>query len=481
MTATPTSVDVGARIAERIAKTVGPRRYAIWFDHVARFDYRQKDQRLRVAVLNDFYADRIGRQFGADLRQAAAGELGQTVAVDLEVDPQYFATSPLKTASVFSNPPSKRRTAVTDELTDEPRQSTDRLRHRLEQLVIGPSNELAYAAAVRLAEDQPDAVHPLFLHGGCGVGKTHLLQGICGQLKQNHPHRRVLYTTGEQFTNAYITAVRTKGLDRFRSWIRGLDLLAMDDVQFIASRTKTQEEFLHSFEHIHLSGARVVLASDTDPRSIKEFSDALSSRCVAGLVVRIDAPDTAMRLKLIDAFAKQRQLRLREGVAEELADRCVRSVREIEGVVTKLHAMATLGQRSSPLEPVGQLMLRRLFDNDFRSMARRRLVRFETILQVVSSHHGLSQQEIIGSGRHRVVVLARSILVHLARRLTTMSYTEIALAMGRRKHSTIITADKRLQRQIDQNEPTHVPGEPDPIMPARLVEQLHQQILHMAR
>lgn len=477
MTTTTSQRGIGARIAHRLAKAVGPRRYTMWFDRSARLDYDDQGHTLRVAVPNRFVAERIERHFGQDLRHAAAAELGADVALNLQVDPQGF-TAPSRhpaTAAIGDQARGPAQMGQTDRVVPVPG-----LRHRLEQFVVGPCNELAFAAASRLAEDDPHAGHPLFLHGGCGLGKTHLLQGICHRLQVDHPDRRVLYTTGEQFTNAYITAVRTNRLDAFRRKIRALELLALDDVHFMASKEKTQQEFLHTFDQIDRSGARVVLASDCPPKLIKQFSAALASRCAAGLVVRINPPNPETRVRLLEALAGRRQLCLLQGVAEALAGRCGASIREIEGMLSTLHAMASLAQpgangRHGPAT-VNHALAQRLFETETTALQLRRPVRFQSIMNAVTRLHGLTAQQVLGRSRHRAVVVARSLLIHLARRLTSMSYPEIAAAMGRRNHSTIITAAKRVDRQLAANEPIWLPGEPGPLTPAELVERLKREL-----
>lgn len=494
MTTATSPNDVNTRLAGHLADTLGTRRYELWFKRSARFAFIGDDNTLRVTVPNRFVADWIERNFGPQLDDAAHAVIGPAVRVDLRIDPEGF------------EPPSARPGAERSEAPDSPparpapalprhAQPHPALRHKLDDFIVGPSNQLAHAAAARLVEDHHGPSHPVFLHGGCGLGKTHLLQGVCTRMLERNPHARVHYTTGEQFTNDYITAVRTNKLDAFRRRIRSLDLLAVDDVHFIANKQATQQEFLHSFDQIELGGARVILASDCHPKLIKQFSEALISRCVRGLVVQVHRPDAETRLKLVEALAQRRGLRLQPGVAQVLADRCEGSVREIEGMLTKLSALAALGSASSPglaaprvgastPMPIGHALLRRLFDADgFPSSRPRRPVRFATILDTVCTELGVARQQVLGSGRHKHVVLARSMTIHLARQLTSMSYPEIAAAMDRPNHSTIITAAQRVQKQLEEDAPlllTLGQAAPTPIRPTELVEQLKRATLAAA-
>ncbi|MEX1015988.1 MAG: DnaA/Hda family protein, partial [Phycisphaeraceae bacterium] len=359
-----------------------------------------------------------------------------------------------------------------------------RLRRKLDEFIVGPSNELAYAAACRLADADLEPAGPLFLHGGCGLGKTHLLQGVCRQMLDHQPDARVLYTTGEQFTNEYITAVRANQLEAFRRRIRQLDLLAVDDVHFIANKQATQQEFLHSFDQIELGGARVVLASDSHPKLIKQFSEALVSRCVRGLVVQIATPDQETRQRLVDALAKRRGLVMEPDVARTLASRTRGSVREIEGTLTKLQALASLTREAGRVQPhggatthtrVGHALVRQLFDHDI-DPAPGKPVRFDTIIEQVCERLGVSKTQALGPSRHRLVVLARSLAIHLTREMTSMSYPEIAQAMGKRNHSTIITAAQRIARQLQADAPPALPAEVQANSLAELVDDLRDAV-----
>ncbi len=509
---------VCTRIADRIAHTVGPDRYAMWFARSVKLAYEDASNRLVLSVPNRFVADWISRHFEQDIAAAAAAELKQSVTLTIDVDPALFPAP--GTTGTLSEPAgveggSSVYAGTSDHAGATPSEGaatapgsdshgtrrrpwqTNRagraesgagLRYRLEDFVVGPSNAMAHAAAVRLAEDE-HAAHPLFLHGGNGLGKTHLLQGLCRRLLSLHPHARVHYTTGEQFTNDFLAAIRNNKLDEFRRRTRRLDLLAVDDVHFIANKEKTQQEFLHSFNAIELEGARIVMASDCHPKVIQQFSDALVSRCVRGLVVEINPPDTATRTKLIQTMAAQRRMNLIPSVVATLAAQTHGSVRELEGMLTKLQALSELtGDKrdtSTPAgqsPPIGQALIHRLLQSDLPATPAR-AVHMDQIFQAVVETLQVSRADILASGRQRMHVLARSLVIYLGRQMTRMSYPEIAAALGRVSHSTIVTADQRLQQQLQEN-PTLMlrPDKTQPSQPTALhdlVESLKHQIARM--
>ncbi len=496
MTTSPNAVC--ARIARRLADRVGPHRYNMWFDRSARLDYHDNDRRLEVAVPNDFVADWIGRNFQEHLREAASFELGDACGVEVRVDPCQFGSSQPASGATATvdrqeqSPSTRRPDHANDKRPNSARPAHGELKHRLEDFVIGPCNELAHAAAMRLVqEDDPRMVSPLFVYGGCGLGKTHLLQGACRKMKSLHPGVRVRYTTGEQFTNEYIHAVRNNKLDAFRRRVRQLDLLAVDDVHFLASKEKTQQEFLHCFDAIELNGSRVVMASDAHPRHIRQFAEALVSRCMRGMVVEVRQPDTETRVRIVRALARRRGINLMETVVAMLSAHCNGSVRDIEGTITRLHALASLtGMRSGETDDpasgsvaggsatVGHALVQRLFEAEQVTVPRK-VVSFETIVDVVSEEMAVAKRDILGSSRNRRIVLARSMVIHLARTLTTMSYPEIASAMGRTSHSTIVTAFNRMQAQLRDRGDTVVtlPEHPAPMTLEQASEHLKQMVV----
>lgn len=509
-----------SRIAKRLAKSIGHRRYTMWFDRSARFDYHDQRRELELITPNRFVADWITKQFIDQLTQAAHDELGHTVAVQVLVQPEQFSLQAINppgqqdgasytppqpvegllhepadtaTLAVQPNPPASRHPS-----TGRPRklgQTPLNLRYLLDNFVVGPSNELAYQAALRIGHlgQQPQdsgiasPASPLFIHGGCGLGKTHLLQGVCRRVLQENPQAKVMYLTGEAFTNEFLTAVQTNTLRSFRSKIRQLDLLALDDVHFIANKQATQQEFLHCFDAIDLTGARVVLASDCHPKLIKQFSQALISRCVRGLVVEVRGPDAITRSRLIRAIATKRGIHLMDSVIDTLAARTNGSIREIEGLLTKLHALSKLRNRSSKQanpsnqvptihgavlqDEIGHILVNQLFQAEW-SHTTPKVVRFATILSTVSQHTGISASQITGSGRKKAQVLARSLVIHLARHFTKMSYPEIATAMGKSAHSSIITADQRIIGQITAGQMILVPQTMEQLPLIDLVDRL---------
>ena len=482
------------RVTDRLADRIGQHRYGMWFDHTTRLTI-QKD-RLDVAAESQFVADWIKRHFRQDLEAVARETIGENGTIELHVSPETFT------------PENNDGKSGSPDLDDQrgPRAKSpapgnrgrrkqgkgglgrrQQLR-RLNEFVIGSSNRLAYEAAQSIGDEVEGSPSMLFIHGECGVGKTHLLQGVVEKRQQalDNPvmRRRVRYVTGEEFTNEYIAAVRTGKIDGFRTRMRQLDLLAIDDIHFLSNKTATQNEFLHTLDAIGLGGACILLASDEHPRQIGRFSASLTSRFLSGMVVRIGRPDPPMREELVRRIAQDHDLELTESASRLLSGRFTGSVRELGGALTKLSALRRLdGDRAGT---VGAIMVEQMFEGDLSS-GTRTPVRLGEIIASVCERLGIEPDELLGRGRHRRVVLARSLVVHLARELTTLSFPEIARGLGRENHSTVHTAARRIERDLAESESVENAeasrGTPLPLQSGdnvtlrELVEQLKYDIL----
>lgn len=456
------NVPVCIRIENRLARDVGQARYERYFRGSALLDLTE--QSLQVLVPSTFYASWLSAKFGEVLRDAARAV---TARPDLElswrVDPTRFEGSVPALAIGGSGPalitpaPGAAVAAPSAPVqrAEKPRakRSADgpALRHRFADFVVGSSNRLAYDAATRIARSD-DAVPMLFVHGDCGVGKTHLLQSIAAQWLESRPGSRVRYLTGEAFTNEYIAAVQARRVEPLRASWRRLDLLCIDDVHFLSGKAATQTEFLHTFDALLQSGSRVALASDHHPREIEKLSEQLVSRCMGGAVVRIDRPDSETRRGIIRRIAAQRGVMLDEAGVASIASSCNGSVREIEGAIARVQAMSRLlSESSTGSASVAPVIVQTALGSPQRRLTRP--VRVLTIAEIVCRELGVDMSELLGRGRHKRVVLARSLTAYLARVCTTQSYPEIARELNRPNHSTIVTAFQRIKKQIDENQP----------------------------
>jgi chromosomal replication initiator protein len=320
-----------------------------------------------------------------------------------------------------------------------------RLRHDVQSFIVGPSNQLAYNTALYVAEFPGAQYNPLFIHGACGLGKTHLLQGLCRKFIETHATKRWMYLTGEEFTNEFLSALRANRVDGFRRKMRELDLLVIDDVHFLGGKRATQEEFLHTFNAIEAMGRQVVMASDNHPKLIEEFGESLINRFVSGMVVRIDPPNFSTRCDILRALSARMGLPLSDEVIGWIARRVTQNVRELEGAMTRVAAHVTLTGRPADVATAQAS----LGDLDRQLVAP---VRPENIMQSVCNYFGLENKDLMSGRRQRTISLARSVAMYLVRKTAKLSYPEIGTRMGKRNHSTVISACRRIERAVQQNE-----------------------------
>ena len=479
---------LSAKIALRLSEKLGPHKYQMWFEHSARIVI--SGARLTVATDTQFVADWIISHFNSDLDDAATEVLGREAIVTVRVEPELTGTGnghavdgrAARTRGTTNGRMNGHANGTAPVRLISGLRPTGASHRRLEDFIVGPCNRLAYLAALQFAEETSPITSGgaslLFVHGPCGVGKSHLVQGICARFAATASRSvNVRYVTGEQFTNEYITAVRASELDAFRRRSRKLDLLVIDDVHFLSNKVATQSEFMHTIDAIDLSGARVALASDEHPRQIRSFSQALVSRFLSGMVVSLQTPALETRTELIRRMAGARGMKISPASIEALAAGCIGSVREIEGALSKLTALRSLSGQDERGEIGLSLVQAVMNDQAWRP---RVPVRIETIVDVVCSRLAVNPADLRTRNRHRRVVLARGIIAHLARCLTTKSYPEIALSMGRRYHSTIHTAAARTQKLLLDDIVTEMTPDSRPIRLRELVDQIRQIIMRSA-
>lgn len=313
-----------------------------------------------------------------------------------------------------------------------------------ENFVVGPCNRLAHASCVAISESPGTTYNPLFIHGNVGLGKTHLLQAVCHKLLERAPGARILYLTCETFVNDFIEAVEKGVLDGFRYRYRHVDLLLIDDIQFLSGRDRTQEEFFHTFNTLYQLHKQIVLSADCRPLDIPSLEERLISRFNWGLVARIDAPCLETRLAIIHKKMKMRGLTLPEDVALFIASQIKSNARELEGALNRVHGLATLDEM-----PISLPLARRALGEEHAGPARS--IKIQDIMNLVIDHYDVKLSDLQGRRRSRSIVLPRQIGMYLARQYTRHSLGEIGGFFGGRDHTTVLHANKLIsgRRQKD--------------------------------
>jgi len=426
-------------LVTNLRDAVGPERWRVWFEGAT--DFRIADGELTVGVANLFISDHLRTHFADDMANVMATTFGCPLPVTYRVQPDLFqkrrAENLAGEAEVMERfEPTARAARPRDERST----STYRPLFTLDNFVVGPCNRMGYAAAKSAAATPGNDFHPLFIHGGCGLGKTHLLQGILHAVRA-HPGLRTACLSAERFTNQYLACLRTGKLDAFRHRYRSLDILAIDDIHFLAGKPATQEEFLHTFDEFDGNGRLIVLASDSHPREIEAIQSRLISRWVAGLVVRISRPDADTRRRILETKAIQMGHPLAPDILALVADRVEGSVRELEGALNRIIAYAALLRAPVTRELTRQALL------DFVATTPTR-TGLPEIEQAVTSFFGVTASDIHSSRKLHQISIARQVCMVLARQLTDLSYADIARAMGNKNHTTVLAACRKWQKLV---------------------------------
>ena len=425
------TIEGWASLQTELLQSVGKNNYVTWIeplklialeDGVARFD-----------VPTVFFGDWVSRNFSDPIRQLFSKS---GVVVDRL---EFKVSAPSKFVSVGRKAPVKIRPTQDDEVPSAPLDA----RFTFDSFVVGKPNELAHAAARCVAEGDSVSFNPLFLYGGVGLGKTHLMHAIAKELSQRRPDLRVLYLSAEQFMYRFVQALRERQVMGFKELFRSVDVLMVDDVQFIAGKDSTQEEFFHTFNALIDQNKQIVISADRAPGEIKDLEERIKSRLQCGLVVDLHPTDYELRLGIlrqkVDYYRQQYQgLTLVDGVLEFLAHRITTNVRVLEGALTRLFAFANLVGREITLELTQDCLSDILRASD-------RKITIEEIQRKVSEHYSIRLSDMIGPKRLRTIARPRQVAMYLAKQLTPRSLPEIGRRFGGRDHTTIIHGVRKIE------------------------------------
>ncbi|SEG43829.1 chromosomal replication initiator protein DnaA [Actinacidiphila yanglinensis] len=314
-------------------------------------------------------------------------------------------------------------------------------KYLFDTFVIGASNRFAHAAAVAVAEAPAKAYNPLFIYGESGLGKTHLLHAIGHYARSLYPGTRVRYVSSEEFTNEFINSIRDGKADAFRKRYRDMDILLVDDIQFLAQKESTQEEFFHTFNTLHNANKQIVLSSDRPPKQLVTLEDRLRNRFEWGLITDVQPPELETRIAILRKKAVQEQLNAPPEVLEFIASRISRNIRELEGALIRVTAFASLNRQPVDLQ-LTEVVLKDLIPGGDDSVPE---ISGTAIMAETAAYFGLAVDDLSGSSRSRVLVTARQIAMYLCRELTDLSLPKIGALFGGRDHTTVMHADRKIR------------------------------------
>ncbi len=335
--------------------------------------------------------------------------------------------------------------------TDNPEISANRLtlnpKYTFETFVIGNNNRFAHAAALAVGNEPGNSYNPLFIYGGVGLGKTHLMHAIGNRILENNKNANVLYVTSEKFTNQLINAIKDNKNETFRNKYRTIDVLLIDDIQFIAGKERIQEEFFHTFNTLYENRKQIIISSDKPPRDIPFLEDRLKSRFEWGLLADISCPDYETRLAILRKKAQDENIVIEDFILSDIANKIDSNIRELEGVFNKIVARASLTHSPITIELAENII------NEFKYESEK-VISCDFIQETVAKYFSINKDDLSGNKRSNDIAFPRQIAMYLCRDIASMSYPQIGIDFGGRDHSTVMHACKKIEREIKEKNNT---------------------------
>jgi len=431
-----TECAIWEKVLESLQDRLSEQRYNLWFKNTR--PVALQETILTVGVPNLFVREWLEEHYLDDLERLLGQISGKGLTVKFVIDGKLLQEM------------RKESLSQQGELLDEIFPASRRKKSRpsglksdltLGNFVVGPCNELAHAAARKVIRSPGTIYNPLFIHGPVGIGKTHLLQGICHAVNQSKRNLKAAYISSEAFANQFVRGLQTRTLDAFRHKFRDVDVLIIDDIHFLANKRATQEEFLHTFNSLDKTDKQIVMASDSHPKMIDKLKAGLINRFVSGMIIKLEQPDYQTRINILRHKLARKKKNLPQEVVEFIAKNISESVRELEGAVNILVAYAALAKSRINVN-VASSLLEGMISRETR------VIGINKIEKVVSDHFRVSIQDLHSKKRSRDISYPRQVCMYLARSIANLSYNEIARHFGGKNHSAAISAFKRISNDI---------------------------------
>ena len=320
-------------------------------------------------------------------------------------------------------------------------------KYTFETFVVGNNNRFAHAAALAVGNEPGKSYNPLFIYGGVGLGKTHLMHAIGNRILENNPKSNILYVTSEKFTNQLINAIKDTKTEIFRNKYRNIDVLLIDDIQFIAGKDRIQEEFFHTFNTLREDGKQIIISSDKPPRDIEFLEDRLKSRFEWGLLADISCPDYETRLAILRKKAQDENIIIEDSILSDIATKIDSNIRELEGVFNKIVARASLTHSPITIELAENIINEFKYENE-------KVISCDFIKETVSKYFSIDKDDLAGSKRSNDIAFPRQIAMYLCREIAGMSFPQIGADFGNRDHSTVMHGYNKISREIKEKNST---------------------------
>ena len=430
--------EVFTLVKEYCKKEVSPVPYDLWIAPIQPVGF--EDGKARLSVNSSFMQDVVSKKYMDVLTRGFSEVMGFPAEVEILCVEKPTEVNPILAAEEQSAAFSR----YSPEEIEKSSQGGD-YEYTFATFIVGNSNKFAHAAAQAVAANPAKAYNPLFIYGGSGLGKTHLMLAIMSEIKQNHPDYNCIYIKGEEFTNQIVDAIKNDTTNEFHNKYRSADVLLVDDIQFIGGKERTQEEFFHTFETLHQNGKQIILTSDRPPKEIKTLEDRLKTRFEWGLLADIQPPDFETRVAIVRRKAELMDLDMPPEVSEYIANKLKSNIRQLEGVVKKLKAYKLLvGSPTTIL--IAQNAIRDIF-NDSQPIQ----VTVERIISEVGRTYGVTPDEIRSQKRTAHISTARQVSAYVIREITQASMQAIGDELGNRDHSTIVYAIGQVESRMKED------------------------------
>lgn len=399
------------------------------------------DETLTVVAPNEFVLDWLEDRYASLFQDAVETVTGTTVNLrfvlpEMKKEEEEKAETDDETANEI---------AATSAPEQQPAPSMLNAKYTFDTFVIGPGNRFAHAASLAVAEAPAGAYNPLFVYGGVGLGKTHLMHAIGHFVTEHSKGAQVVYLTSEKFTNEFINAIQYNKADEFRNRYRNIDVLLIDDIQFLAGKEQTQEEFFHTFNALHEASKQIVISSDRPPKEIPTLEDRLRSRFEWGLITDIQPPDLETRIAILRKKAKAEGFDISDEVMVYIANQIDSNIRELEGALIRVVAYSSLINQDFSVDLAAEAL------KDILPTKRPKVITILNIQKVVSSHFQMRIEDLKGKRRTRTVALARQVAMYLSRELTDASLPKIGQEFGGRDHTTVLHAYDKITSLVEQD------------------------------
>jgi len=424
-----TETEIWQEALDYIRERVSAVEYHTWFERMRPLGVREGA--LELGVPTSFAREWVQKHYSPLIKEALARLGAAAPRFSLKVVPGQAVQG-----EIF--PPDE------EPASPPPERPQLNPKYTFENFVVGPNNQMAHAAALAVAESPGKAYNPLFIYGGVGLGKTHLMQAVGHYVMRHRPRSKIAYISTETFTNDLINAIREDRMGAFRERYRSVDLLLVDDIQFIAGKERTQEEFFHTFNTLYENHKQIILSSDRPPREIQTLEARLRSRFEWGLITDIQPPDLETRIAILKMNAEYRGVEIPEEVLEFIAQRVTSNIRELEGALVRLIAFASLNG-----VPITKAVAMRALSHVFTQEQKEPTM--EEIAQAVARWYGVRPEQLKAKGRAKEVVLPRQLAMYLIRERLSASLPEIGQFFGGRDHTTVLYAVQKVEKKLKED------------------------------